>query len=319
LTGEAGLSQAARKLPPSPYRDEPKPAKQKPSTQVTKVPPVPGFSAGSSRPEPPPPPERRTLLVAGSVTALAVVVLALRFVVLAGGDDDGNGAASGPPLTRIGSAESTVPQPQVEGSGVAGEAIAVVEHGWYVHEDRVGSYGFVIENTSDQRVGPFVVKVTAYDRDGAVISGLVDWEHRVGVMQPRQRFGMASQLDSRDQADNGISRLDFAIVDDAATVPAPPDGAIVVSEIVGRDGPYRSTVSYDAASTYPVPLEGDAYVLVRDRSGRILGGASSYIDLPPYGTASGDFEFDPAIVGGDLGGLEVSIVPSTRFREDEPG
>lgn len=313
------MSQAARKLPPSPYREAPKAAEKKPSTQVTEEPPVPGFSAGTSRPEPPPPPERRTVLIAGSVAAVAAVVVAvLGYVAVSGGD--GGDQRTSPPLTEIGSAESTVPtQPaDVEGRGVAGEAVAVVEQGWYVDEDQVGSYGFVIENRTDQRLGPFVVEVTVYDEDGEVISGTVAWEHRVGTMQPRERLGMASQLEKADQADNGISKLDFTIADAEDSVGAPPDGEIVVSDIIGKDGQYSSRVTFSATSSYPVPLEGDAYVLVRDRAGRILGGASSFVDLPPFGMATGDFEFEPESVGGDVGGLEVYVVPSTAFRDVTP-
>jgi hypothetical protein len=326
---------------PSPYRDgkttETKTKKPTPKepTQATVPSPVPGFSAGTSKPEPPPPPDHRAQVVGASVL---VCVLALGAMLVltrsTGGSDASNPDPSDPPLANVattGSGDGTVapahpsttPGHEGEGSGqaLASDVVRIVDQGWFVRDEaRQGSYGFVIENTSDEVLGPFVVKVTGYDRAGAVVSGLSDWKHIVGTMQPKQRIGIADQLHSMGQADDGISRLDFVVSevtdDPLETTSVPdtiPDGQVVVGNIKGFPGEFQSRVSFEAASTYTTALEADAYVVFRDSGDRIVGGATSFIDLKPNGTVSGDFEFDSRSVSDDIATIEVYVVPSLTY------
>lgn len=313
---------ARRRVAPSSYRELLKAAKKQeaPATQVTKEPPVPGLWAGTSRPQPPPAPDRRALVVAAAaVTMLVVAGAAVALVSAAGGDND----EADPPLEAVATVSTTAGSETTPGAGGDGmlpsEVVQVVDHGWYVNDDQVGSYGFVVENTSDDKLGPFLVRVMGYDRSGAVISGLDDWTHIVGMMQPREKVGIADLLDN-DQAHNGISRLEFAVVevssDPMRGIPIPesiPDGEIQVGN-VELDGDHtRTVVSYEATSSFAETFEGKAYLLFRDDAGRIVGGTSSFIDLPAHATAGGDFELDALNVPPEMVDMEVYVVPSLTF------
>lgn len=320
------MSEAGRRTTPSPYREALKARKKEPApTQVTKEPPVPGFSAGTSRPLPPPPPDRRALVAGASVAVMVVVLGAMAALgTSSGGEGDGGEKEEDLPLESVATnVPTTVPASTAAPSGggtMPSEVVKVVDHGWYVHDDQVGSYGFVIENTSGEKLGPFIVRVTGYDRSGTMVSGLEPWRHLVGMMRPHQRVGIADQLDSIAQADDGITRLEFEVVeiasDPMAGVPIPesiPDGDIVVSNVdVGHYGT-RTVISYDATSTYADPLDGEAYLVLRDGAGRIVGGTNSFVDMPANGMASFDFEFNALSVPSDVAQIEVYVVPILSF------
>lgn len=96
---------------PSPYRDEAKTEDTKDKkdkkkaigpTQATTPSPVPGFSAGTSTPEPPPPSDRRAVVVGASVLVAVLAVGAVLVVAKAGGGGgDGETATSDPPLETV--------------------------------------------------------------------------------------------------------------------------------------------------------------------------------------------------------------------------
>jgi hypothetical protein len=208
-----------------------------------------------------------------------------------------------------------------EGSGPAGgspvrvsEAVQVVDHGWYVG-DGVGSYGFTVENTSDQVLGSFAVVAKAYDRDGEEISGIDSWRHLVGTLQPYQRLVVTDRLHSEAQAAAGIGRMEFEVQELTSAEPGVrspndvPPGDVAVGDIERTENIARTTVTYRVASTYEVALDANVYLVFRNAAGDIVGGARSFIDLPADGSVAGDFELPTPLVSPDATDVEVHVAP----------
>ncbi|HMG42832.1 MAG TPA: hypothetical protein VK611_15985 [Acidimicrobiales bacterium] len=315
--------------------------------------PIPGFYAGTAKEVIPPPRSRRRpvlLLAIGLVGAAAAG--AVGAVVLGGGDEDqtANATTTAPSTTAAGAAsesdsesdaasesesapESTAPAAETAppapstsaaaGGAVATDVVEVGEPGWYVSDDqRFGSYGFAVENTSDRVLGSFVVRVKAYDRSGRVISGSEAWKHVIGTMQPYQEVVVADELHNEAMAADGISRLDVEVAelseqselsDDATFAGRPngpvPDGTVAVGDVERSESLVRTRVTYRAASSYDVPLDADAYLVLRDAEGTVIGGASSFVDLPAQGTVAGDFDVRNEIISPDTASIEVHVVP----------
>ena len=325
--------------------EEEAPAPQ-PVEEVKKKEPIPGFYAGTAKEVLPPPRNRRrpvAFLVVGLVGAAAGGALLVGL-----GGDDPETAATAPPAPAASSTPASsapagpsgsTPPPEDEGEGsgstattspelapigsntqrigaVASEVVEVSDPGWYVSGNRFGSYGFVVENTSDEVLGSFIVRVKAYDRSGKVISGLDAWKHVIGTMQPYQKLVVADELHNEAMAANGVSRLEVDVVelsdDPTPDGPSPaevPLGTVAVGAIERSESIVRTQVSYRAVSSYDVPLDANAYLVFRDAEGVIVGGASSFVDLPAQGTVAGDFDVRNEVVSPETTSIEVYVVP----------
>ncbi|HEY8545840.1 MAG TPA: hypothetical protein VIL36_12360 [Acidimicrobiales bacterium] len=227
-----------------------------------------------------------------------------------GGSDDDPAAPADGDGTDDGADGEPVNAPPVRAS----EVVQVTDQGWYV-AGGVGSYGFTVVNTSDHVLGSFVVSVKAYDPSGRVISGLDAWRHVIGTLQPYQELVVADLLHSESQVASGIGRLEIEVTEltsSDAGVRSPndvPPGTVAVGDIERTQNLVRTKVTYRAASTYEVPLDAIAYLVFRNASGRIVGGARSFIDLPADGSAEGDFDIPTALVSPDATKVEVHVVP----------
>jgi hypothetical protein len=153
-----------------------------------------------------------TWLVAASVLAMGIGMA----VLLANGREEDPSTDAAVDLRDPTTTTPTDDSGNGSGSGDtgAGKVVKVVDEGWTVNEDeRAGSYAFEIENTGDEVLGSFLVRVKAWDRAGELLSGIDDWKVVVGTMQPGQRLGIADDLDMPEMADDGISRLDVTIAE----------------------------------------------------------------------------------------------------------
>jgi len=343
------LAVAMEERPPA--EQEPQPVG--PANPVKKE-PIPGFYAGTSPGEPPVVwARRKEALVVGAVVA---VVAGVALVAAMGqgegetsaattkpdaapvaGTEQGPEAGQGPQASTRGpdgeeapaggsagegsadeeptSATTVAEAPSPASDMPASEVVEVVDEGWYVH-DGLGTYGFVVENTSNSLLGSFLVRVKAYDRSGHVISGLDSWKHVIGTMQPGQRVAVAEKLNSEVELGGGIGRMELSIADlsegtsgGSGPTEAVPQGSVQVGEIGRTANSVRTTVSYKVWSSYRIALDANVYVLFRDGSGEIVGGASSFIDLPADGSISGDLDLPAGIVSPQAQSTEVHVVP----------
>lgn len=332
------LAVAMEERPPA--EQEPQPVK--PANPV-KNEPIPGFYAGTSRGEPPVGRGRRKgALVVGAVVAVAAGVALVASMGKGGGEtaagttepdpapiadtepepatetEPGPQAPTGDPADEAEPADeepttdTTVDEATSPSSDVrASEVVEVVDEGWYVNDD-LGSYGFVVENTSDSLLGSFLVRVKGYDQSGHVISGIDSWKHVIGTMQPGQRVAVAEQMNSEVELGGGIGRLEFTITELSEGTEATeevPQGSVQVGEIDRTANSVRTTVSYKVWSSYRIALDANVYVVFRDGSGEIVGGASSFVDLPADGSNSGDFDLPAGIVSPAVESTEVHVVP----------
>jgi len=217
------------------------------------------------------------------------------------GDGDGDGEGDGADPANAAPARASA-------------AVQVADQGWYVG-DGMGSYGFTVENTSDQVLGSFAVVATAYDEGGEVISGPDAWRHVVGTLQPYQRLVVTDLLHSEAQAANGIGRMEFEVQELTASEPGVrspndvPPGHVAVGEVERTENLVRTTVSYRVASTYEVALDANVYLVFRNAGGDIVGGARSFIDLPATGSVAGDFNLPTLLVSPDATDVEVHVAP----------
>jgi hypothetical protein len=306
--------------------DERPPAEQEPQpVGPVKQEPIPGFYAGTSRGEPPSTRGRRqgALLVGAIVTVAAGAALVM---ALGKGDDEPAAATPEPeptpvattgptPVASTSETSVTAPPPPPASDVPASEVVEIVEEGWYVPDESIGSYGFVVENTSDRLLGSFVVRVKAYDLSDHVISGLDTWKHVVGTMLPRQRIAIADRLHPEARAAGGIGRLEFSIAElsedtaEGAGSSEVPQGSVQVGEIGRTTNTVRTTVSYAVTSSYDIALDANAYVVFRDAAGEIVGGASSFVDLPAGATTIGNFDLPADVVSPAAASMEVHVVP----------
>jgi len=256
-----------------------------------------------------------TWLVAASVLAMGIGMA----VLLANGREEDPSTDAAVDLRDPTTTTPTDDSGNGSGSGDtgAGKVVKVVDEGWTVNEDeRAGSYAFEIENTGDEVLGSFLVRVKAWDRAGELLSGIDDWKVVVGTMQPGQRLGIADDLDMPEMADDGISRLDVTIAElssdpmEGARSPAKiPVGAVKVSQVTTAQGLATTTVSYKVASTYAMRLPADAYVVFRDAKGEIIGGTSSFLDIPAHGSIQADFDVDNNVIPDNVARTTVYVVP----------
>jgi hypothetical protein len=258
------------------------------------------------RPEAPAAPTRapvnRTPLIVALgalLTAAAVGVAVARL-----GDDD-DGERAGPPSTDAPPAvtdpddetsavtPSTSPSTSDDttattagGGGVGIEGIVVADSGFSTYagfDGQAGSYGVILENTTSEPITNFTVEVVVYDTTDAVVA---NEPHTVAVVAPGARLGLGAEI--TDAVPNGVGRLDVRVEEGAGG--SVPDGAFTISDVSTTSDEFGIYTTFVVSSTYDMELELPyAYAIYRDAAGRIIGGASSVIDLvPPGGRANGE-------------------------------
>jgi hypothetical protein len=227
------------------------------------------------------------------LTAVAVGVIVARL----GGDD--GGAADPSPGTGAppGGSEpddgrtTTTDAPDGTTTTTAGPAEAVdglevVDSGFSTYEGfdgPAGSYGLILENTSDQPITYFAVQVVVYDTNDTVVAS---YDHDVAVVNPGARLGLGAEVS--DPLPNGIGRLDIR-TEEGGGDPV-PQGAFTVADVATSSDEFGVYTTFIVSSSYDVEFElSYAYAVYRDAAGQIIGGANGLIDLiPPGGRATGE-------------------------------
>ncbi|MGH9227313.1 MAG: FxLYD domain-containing protein [Acidimicrobiales bacterium] len=240
------------------------------------------------------------------LTAAAIGVIVARF----GGDDgDSAGPSPGtdaPPAVSEPEDGTTTDPSNGTTSTTAGTAqpidgLAVVDSGFSTYEGfdgPAGSYGLILENTSDQPITHFAVQVVVYDTTDTVVGS---YDHDVAVVNPGARLGLGAEIS--DPLPNGIGRLDIR-TEEGGGDPL-PQGAFTVSDVSTSSDEFGVYTTFVVSSSYDVELElSNAYAVYRDAVGRIIGGANGVIDLiPPRGRASGEvtaFAVVPNVARADV-------------------
>jgi hypothetical protein len=258
-----------------------------------------GDESGGGPPLPPPRPTRRELnrtpvIVAAGLllTAAAIGVIVARF----GGDggdtaDPSPGTDAPPAVSEPDDATTTPDASNVTTSTTAGTVepiggLAVVDSGFSTYagfDGPAGSYGLVLENTSDRPITFFTVQVVVYDTNDTVVGS---YDHDVAVVNPGARLGLGAEVS--DPLPNGIGRLDIRTSEGEGN-PAPP-GAFTVADVSTSSDEFGVYTTFVVSSSYDVEFElSYAYAVYRDAAGRIIGGANGLIDLiPPRGRANGE-------------------------------
>jgi hypothetical protein len=264
---------------------------------------------------PPPPPghtrelNRAPVIVAAGLllTAAAIGVIVARF-----GGDDGNAtdpspASDAPPaVSEPGDGTTTSDASDETYSTTAGTAapidgLAVVDSGFSTYEGfdgPAGSYGLIVENTSDQPITHFTVQVVVYDTDDTVVGSN---DHTVAVVNPGARLGLGAEIS--DPLPNGIGRLDVRT--ERAEGDPVPRGAFTVADVSTSSDEFGVYTTFVVSSSYDVEFElSHAYAVYRDAEGQIVGGANGLIDLiPRQGRANGEvtaFEVVPNVARAEV-------------------
>ena len=241
------------------------------------------------------------------LTAVAVGVIVARL----GGDDGDTADSSGtdaPPAVsdRDEGTTATTGAPRGTTTATAGTAetiagLALVDSGFSTYEGfdgPAGSYGLILENTSDQPITYFAVQVVVYDTDETVVGR---YDHDVAVVNPGARLGLGAEIS--DPVPNGIGRLDIR-TEEGDGDPA-PGGAFTVADVSTSSDEFGVYTTFVVSSSYDVEFElSYVYAVYRDAAGRIIGGANGLVDLiPPRGRASGEvtaFEVVPNVARADV-------------------
>lgn len=237
---------------------------------------------------------RTPLFVALGVLATAALV-GLILVVSSGGDGDDPPPSSS---TTVDSPETTggtettegtdttddTSAPPADGELALGDKNFTISFDQLSEQDRV-SYGFMVENTSDQVAVGLSASIAFKDAQGTVIG--TD-EELVNVILPGASFGIG---------DAGIE-VDGEPVDMEVTLSEPtswesPDdfGEITTSGVnTTIDDWGAPTTSFTAESTYDRQLDSPyAYVIYRNSAGEIVGGAWSTMQfLQANGSTTGE-------------------------------
>jgi hypothetical protein len=283
---------------------------------------VPQGSASPSPPAPPPPPtpsrpptpgtgiNRTPVIVAVGVvlTAAAIGLIVARF-----GDDDGDDSAGPSPITEAPSAATdptddtiTTTEPSDDTTTTTEpsttiDGLEVVDSGFSTYEGfdgMVGSYGLILENTTDEPITNFTVEVVIYDTTDTVVSSD---PHTVAVVNPGARLGLGAEV--ADALPNGIGRVDVQ-VEEGSGGPV-PEGAFTISDVSTSSDEFGIYTAFVVSSTYDVELELPyAYAVYRDAAGRIIGGANGFVDvIPARGRANGEvtsFEVVPNVAEAEV-------------------
>lgn len=238
------------------------------------------------------------------LTAAAIGLLVARL-----GDDDGEGDSGPSPVTEAPPAVTDARDDPTTTADAAADdtttttapretiaGLEVVDSGFSTYEGfdgQVGSYGLVLENTTDQPITNFTVEVVIYDTTDAVISSD---PHAVAVVNPGVRLGLGAEV--AGPLPNGIGRLDIQV--EEGTGGPVPQGGFTITDVSTSSDEFGIYTAFVVSSTYEVELELPyAYAVYRNAAGQIIGGANGFVDvIPARGRANGEvtsFEVVPNV------------------------
>jgi hypothetical protein len=307
MPGEEAATQPVTTSPPGAVPSGGYP-QQPPTTPYGTGPPMAGSPVGGTpppgatpspygMPPPGPPPgggdNRTPLFVALGVLGAAAFVGLL--LVVMSNDDDGGGPSPSS-STTIDTTETTggTEPPDTEPSGPQGPPadgeLAINEQNFTVSFDQLSdqdtlSYGFIVENTTDQVAVGVNAAIAFKDEAGTVIGSD---EELVNVIRPGATFGIG---DSGIEVDGDAVDMEVTISEPTSWESADSYGEITVSGINTTIDDYGApTTAFTAESTYEEQLDSPyAYVIYRNASGDIVGGAWSTMQfLQPNGSTTGE-------------------------------
>lgn len=262
---------------------------------------------------------RTPLYVAiGVVVAAALVAL----IVVLSGDDDG-GPTTGTTNPRPPSTDEPTdttgddPTDTTDDDGGGGQAsggeVELIDSGFsnfmggFDGDERSGSYGFIVENTSDETVTDVSVSVSVFDADGNV---LTTDSHTIWVLRPDEKLGMGDVFWGGDLTAE-IADVQIQVSEPSDYPSDVPDEGTLTAEgvttVAEEYGGLKTT--FTVKSTYGEQIDGPyAYAVYKDASGKIVGGSYGILDfVPANGTSAGEinsFETVP-----DVATTEVYLDP----------
>jgi len=266
-------------------------------------------------PPPPPGPATRELNRTPVIVAVGLLLTAALVGVIVArlGGDDGEAAhptsgTDAPPVVSEpdDGTTTTTDAPDDTTTTTAGpsetiDGLEVVDSGFSTYEGfdgPTGSYGLILENTSDQPITYLTVQVVVYDTNDTVVAS---YHHDVAVVNPGARLGLGAEVS--DPLPNGIGRLDIRTEEGGGDPVS--DGAFTVADVSTSSDEFGIYTTFVVSSSYDVEFElSYAYAVYRDAAGKIIGGANGLIDLiPPRGRATGEvtaFAVVPNVARADV-------------------
>jgi hypothetical protein len=272
-----------------------------------------GEGSGAAPVPQPPSPARRERIPTPAIIAVCMLLIAAAIgVVVArfGGDDGDADRSSGtdaPPAVsepgdgQAGTGASDDATTTTTAAAEPIDGLAVVESGFSTYrgfDGPAGSYGLILENTTDQPITFFTVQVVVYDTSDEVVGS---YDHDVAVVDPGARLGLGAEIG--DPLPNGIGRLAIR-TQTGEGGPARP-GAFTVADVSTSSDEFGVYTTFVVSSSYGAELElPHAYAVYRDPAGRIVGGATGLIDrIPSRGRVNGEvtaFEVVPNVARADV-------------------
>ena len=254
--------------------------------------------------QPPGQQNKTPLYVAIGVVAAAALV-GLIVILSSGGDDDPQtqptgspGSTAAPPTTEPGpdgpdpTTDTTEGPDDPEPSG--DNAVVVVDEGFqpfmggYDQDERTASYGFILENTSDEVATDISISVSAFDASGTALASA---SHNIYVLRPGERMGIGDEFYGENFAtDVDDVQIQVSEPSEYGLDDVPDDGTVTAEGINTTSDEYGLATTFTARSTYGEQLDSpQAYAIYRDAAGKIIGGSTGYVDfIAANGSTAGE-------------------------------
>ena len=255
--------------------------------------------------QPPGQQNKTPLYVAIGVVAAAALV-GLIVILSSGGDDDpqtqptgspGSTAAPAPPTTEPGPDDpttDTTPSDPDDPEPSGDNAVVVVDEGFqpfmggYDQDERTASYGFILENTSDEVATDISISVSAFDASGTALASA---SHNIYVLRPGERMGIGDEFYGENFAtDVDDVQIQVSEPSEYGLDDVPDDGTVTAEGINTTSDEYGLATTFTARSTYGEQLDSpQAYAIYRDAAGKIIGGSTGYVDfIAANGSTAGE-------------------------------
>lgn len=253
--------------------------------------------------QPPGQQNKTPLYVAIGVVAAAALVGLI--VILSGGDDDpeteptaSTNTTAAPPTTEPGpdgpdpTTDTTEGPDDPEPSG--DNAVVVVDEGFqpfmggYDQDERTASYGFILENTSDEVATDISISVSAFDASGTALASA---SHNVYVLRPGETMGLGDEFYGENFAsDVAEVQIQVSEPSEYGLDDVPDEGTLTAEGVTTTSDEYGLTTTFTATSTYGEQIDSpQAYAIYRDAAGAIIGGSTGYLDfIAPNGSTAGE-------------------------------
>src|SRR5918998_2224919 len=255
------------------------------------------------RPEMPGDADATAVSPSGPVPPAGLVGL---IVILSGGDDDpeteptaSSNTTAAPPTTEPGPdgpdpTTDTTPSDPDDPEPTGDNAVVVVDEGFqpfmggYDQDERTASYGFIIENTSDEVATDISISVSAFDASGTALASA---SHNVYVLRPGEKMGLGDEFYGENFAsDVADVQIQVSEPSEYGLEDVPEEGTLTAEGVTTTSDDYGLTTTFTARSTYGQQIDSpQAYAIYRDAAGDIIGGSTGYVDfIAANGSTAGE-------------------------------